>query len=83
MEVLTHLQAWDAFYLEFRQSDKWDTLTLGEKNRLINADRDRRNRREVRKKIVNLGYDRARSIIEQYAPDMFEWVEGAIKKDQK
>ena len=77
MELLTHLEAWDIFYSEFRASENWPHLSDKEKNTLITAERDRHGKRTELGKTLHLGYDRAKRLIDTYAPGRFEWVEGA------
>ena len=80
MEILTHLEAWDIFYKELRASEQWATLSDKDKNALITAERDRHGKRMEAGKVLNLGYDRAKRLIDTYAAGRFEWVEGAILK---
>ena len=72
MEILNKDQAWR----DFAQNVKpgiWESLTYAERDAIQQAEKDFRNERtDIRGKPVNLGMDRVKRILEQYAPERYE-----------
>ena len=72
MEILNKDQAWQDFTKNVKPGI-WKSLTYAERNAIQQAEKDFLNRRiDIRGKPVNLGMDRVKRILEQYAPGRYE-----------
>lgn len=73
---ITHLEAWQHFYQDFKKSDAWHSLTAAERNQLITADRDSRGERADKYgKPLHLGFKRVAAMLSKYAPGVYEVIE--------
>ena len=73
---LTPAEAFADFLIWVKASGKWDSLTTEHRNRIITARRDSEGKRGLA-----LGVARIRSILNDYAPDRYEFRETVILKD--
>lgn len=67
-------QAFDDFLIWVHDSGIWSTLDKKERNRIITARRDRKEKRGD----FRLGHRRIKSLLTKYAPDRYEFREAVI-----
>ena len=72
----TPLAAWADFYAWVRQQPKWRKMTKQERKRIYDADADSRGTRKQ-----SLGVSRIRKILEEYAPDRYEFRDVVVIKE--
>ena len=72
MKILNKDQAWQDFAQNVKP-EIWSDLSVSERNGIQQAEKDFRNERtDIRGKPVNLGMDRVKRILEQYAPERYD-----------
>lgn len=78
IEFEGHLKAWTHFYDYIRQSPVWKDIPQNERKRIYDANADAKRQRKK-----GLGYERAKNILNKYAPGKYEFRETVIFHEEK